>query len=209
MKRYMLSLLVCLCAATCFGKDTEVILTRKYTSAERQIIPEKTDQFQVQNIAFSSNEQVKSIVDAVNKLVNIINEEDFEHYVFSLYVYPLDDDTFCLQIESHDPMNDTKPLRENMLGAMKLGYRYFIVQKMPDLESLQKQLLVKAKGKIKFVREFELVTVKSNPTRTAIVADLKNGTLTFKELEICNVNKLENPAQGEEAEKDYHPTLLN
>ena len=90
-------------------------------------------------------------------------------------------------------MNDPKEMRDNMLGVVKIGYRYFMVQKMPNMEALQKSLFTKAKGKTKFIREFELVPYARRDTRTSILADFENGKVNIKELEICNINKLENP----------------
>lgn len=203
MKGYLLSILICFASVLCYGKDNEVIITRKYTSNESKIIPQKTDQFQVQNLALSTKEEVKVIVDAIGKMVSIINEDDYEHYVFSIYVYPNSANIYTVQIESHDPMTDSKEVRENMLGVAKIGYRYFIVQNVADLATLQSQLWEKAKGKIKFVREFELVTFKPEQTRTCLRAELSHGELKFKEMEICNVNKLQTPGTAEEAEKDY------
>ena len=58
MKSYMFMILMCLTSVLCYGKDNEVIITRKYTSSESNIIPQKTDQFQVQNLALSSKEEV-------------------------------------------------------------------------------------------------------------------------------------------------------
>ena len=83
----------------------------------------------------------------------------------------------------------------------KIRYSYFIVHHVQDLEALQSKLWEKAKGKIKFVREFELVSFKPEITRTCLLAELNHGELKFKE--ICNVNKLETPGVGEEAKKDY------
>ena len=65
MKSYMFMILMCLTSVLCYGKDNEVIITRKYTSSESNIIPQKTDQFQVQNLALSSKEEVKEIADAI------------------------------------------------------------------------------------------------------------------------------------------------
>ena len=203
MKSYMFMILMCLSSVLCYGKDNEVIITRKYTSSESNIIPQKTDQFQVQNLALSSKEEVKEIADAIGKMVNIINADDYEHYVFSLYVYPNSAHIYTVQIESHDPMTYSKEVRENMLGVAKIGYRYFIVHHVQDLEALQSKLWEKAKGKIKFVREFELVSFKPEITRTGLLAELNHGELKFKEMEICNVNKLQSPGIGEEAKKDY------
>ncbi|MGM9868027.1 MAG: hypothetical protein ACI30R_00165 [Sodaliphilus sp.] len=203
MKGYLLSMLICFATVLCYGKDNEVIITRKYTSSESKIIPQKTDQFQVQNLTLSTKEEVKEIVSAINKMVSIINEDDYEHNVFSIYVYPISPDTYTVQIEAHDPMTDTKEVRENMMGVAKIGYRYFIVHNVADLATLQSQLWEKAKGKIKFVREFELVSFKPEQTRTCLRAELTHGELKFKEMEICNVNKLDTPSEGKEAEKDY------
>lgn len=204
MKHLLLTLLIIMASSLCFAKEGEVILTRYYTQNESNIIPKKTDQFQVQNITLSTNESMKEVVTAINQMVSTINEEDFEHYVFSLYVYLNSNNNYSLQIEAHDPMNDPKTLRENMLGVAKIGYRYFIVQKMPALESLQKQLFVKSKGKTKFIREFELVQFARKETRTSLAADLDNGALTIKEFEVCNINKLENPSDAVKAELDYN-----
>ena len=134
-----------------------------------------------------------AIADAISQMVQAINNDDFEHYVFSLYIYPLNDGAYSIQVESHDPMNDPKEMRDNMLGVVKIGYRYFMVQKMPNMEALQKSLFTKTKGKTKFIREFELVPYARRDTHTSILAELENGKLNIKELEICNINKLENP----------------
>ena len=53
------------------------------------------------------------------------------------------------------------------------------------------------------MREFELVSFKPEITRTGLLAELNHGELKFKEMEICNVNKLQSPGIGEEAKKDY------
>ena len=60
------------------------------------------------------------------------------------------------------------------------------------MEALQKSLFTKTKGKTKFIREFELVPYARRDTHTSILAELENGKLNIKELEICNINKLEN-----------------
>ncbi len=193
MKHLLLTLLIVLSSTYGFAKDTEVILTRFYTQEEHSIIPDKTDQFQVQNIALSTDGDAKAIADAIGQMVQAINNDDFEHYVFSLYIYPLNDGAYSIQVESHDPMNDPKEMRDNMLGVAKIGYRYFMVQKMPNMEALQKSLFTKAKGKTKFIREFELVPYARRDNHTSILAELENGKLNIKELEICNINKLENP----------------
>ncbi len=193
MKYLLLTLTMLLCAGGYgFAKEGEVILTRFYTQTERKILPEKADQFQVQNLTLSTSTDVKDLVAAINHMAEVINNDDFEHYTFSLYVYRNSDNTYSIQIEAHDPMNDPKQLRDNVMGVVKIGYRYYIVQKMPDMEALQKKLYVKAKGKTKFIREFELVDIQRKETRTYILADTKNGELQYKELEICNVNKMDN-----------------
>lgn len=196
MKHILIALLLLLTSLNGIAKEGEVIVTRFYTQAERSILPNKTDQFQVQNITLSTGDEVKTIVDAINKMAKTINDEDFEHYVFSLFVYPQENGAYSIMIESHDPMNDPKQLRENMLGVAKIGYRYFIVQKMPALEALQKSLFTKAKGKTKFIREFELTQYPRKETRTCIDADIKNSDLLIRECEISGVNKLENPQQN-------------
>jgi len=48
MKHLLLTLLIVLSSTYGFAKDAEVILTRFYTQEEHSIIPDKTDQFQVQ-----------------------------------------------------------------------------------------------------------------------------------------------------------------
>ena len=181
MKHLLLTLLIVLSSTYGFAKDAEVILTRFYTQEEHSIIPDKTDQFQVQNIALSTDGNAKAIADAISQMVQAINNDDFEHYVFSLYIYPLNDGAYSIQVESHDPMNDPKEMRDNML------------QKMPNMEALQKSLFTKTKGKTKFIREFELVPYARRDNHTSILAELENGKLNIKELEICNINKLENP----------------
>ncbi len=194
MKYLLFTLMMLLWSNYCFAKEGEVIITRCYTQAERKILPDKVDQFQVQNIGLSTNTEVKDLITAINDMVKVVNDEDYEHYVFSLFVYANKEGAYSIQIEAHDPMNDPKPLRENMLGVIKIGYRYFLVQKMPDMGALQKKLFVKAKGKTKFIREFELVDFPRKETRTALLAILQNGNLQYQEQEICNVNKMENPA---------------
>lgn len=194
MKYLLLTLTMLLCAGGYgFAKEGEVILTRFYTQAERKILPEKADQFQVQNLTLSTSADVKDLVAAISHIADVINDNDFEHYTFSLYVYRnSDNSSYSIQIEAHDPMNDPKQLRDNVMGVVKIGYRYYIVQKMPDMEALQKKLYAKAKGKTKFIREFELVDIPRKETRTFILADTNNGDLQYKELEICNENKMGN-----------------
>lgn len=200
MKHILIALLLLLTSLNSFAKEGEVIVTRFYTQAERSILPNKTDMFQVQNISLSADDGVKPIVEAISNMANTINDEDFEHYVFSLFVYPQENGGHSIMIESHDPMNDPKQIRENTLGVLKIGYRYFIVQKMPALDTLQKALFKKAKGKIKFIREFELTQHPRKETRTCISADIANGELSIKECEISGVNKLEDTLLNTPAE---------
>ncbi|MDO4511391.1 MAG: hypothetical protein Q4B68_06215 [Bacteroidales bacterium] len=204
MRRFLFTVMILATAAMGFAKEGEVILTRYYTQAESHILPSKTDQFQVQNLVLNADEQTAPIVDAINRMLSIINDEDYEHYVFSLFVYPESDGNYNIQIEAHDPMHDPKPVRDNMMGVAKIGYRYFIVHKMPAIEQLQKALFKKAKGKTRFVREFELVTVARKTTRTSVAASLRDGALHFTEIEISNVNKLETPTDGVMEELDYN-----
>ncbi len=195
MKRIItLILLVVACVGIVQAKDKEVIVTMQITPYQRNKIPAKTDELKLKTLRLNEASVHPGFVAALQSLLQRVTAEDLDHITFQLQIEPAADgdgeNDLMVHITGFDLMLESAASRNEMMGALQVGYKYFIVKPTPLNKDLLKSLLVTQKEKIKFVREFELVANPVDVLNTQIDARWQQGELLLRRCVIADENKL-------------------
>ena len=202
MKKVTIIAITLMLAIFSYAKDGEVIMVKPFTQNQRSLLPDKTNEFQIQNISFKKDGPESKFIGNVATLLQQVVSDDYEHYVFQLLLFKDQEGKAKISISDYDPMEESQEGRKFMLGVMKIGHCYFIVKKMANNEQFEKMLYTKEKGKTKFVREFELVPVINKKSITSI-SGFFTDQLNIEELMIAGEDKLNSNGEAIQGPLDY------
>lgn len=182
MKKLM-TITVMLLAVLCVwaGDKLEVPLVEQLTEAERSALPDKTIQMELRQMKWSKKADIR-FVEALTSLMRTMCDTDGENYVYAVALDPQPDKTIDVYIQSQDILRGGGD-EKTYYGTMQMGRKYFVFLRSLDNELLLKSLLDKDKGKVNFVREYEIVEFKYQPQGAILIANWSDGqmqTMTFE-----------------------------
>ena len=187
-------LLAIACAGFMQAKDKEVIVTKQITPYQRNLIPAKTDELKLKTLTFKPGGIHAEFVHELQALMQRVATEDLDHITFTLNVEPMPDgnneNNLMVHITGFDLMNEPVASRDDIMGVMPVGYKYFIVKPSAANKALLQDIFKIEKIKIKFVREFELVANPIDILGTQVNAVWQEGSLQLKQCVISDENKL-------------------
>ena len=176
------------------AKDKEVILTMHITPYQRDKIPAKTDELKLKTLSLNENGEYAMFVQSLQPLLQRVANEDLDHITFRLVIEPSPEgdgvNDLTVRITGFDLMEEPASTRNELMGALQVGYKYFIVKPAPLNKKLLPKLLAVEKTKIKFVREFELLANPVDILNTQVDAEWQQGELLLKRCVISDENKL-------------------
>lgn len=187
-------LLAIACAGFMQAKDKEVIVTKQITPYQRNLIPAKTDELKLKTLTFKPGGIHAEFVHELQALMQRVATEDLDHITFTLNVEPMPDgnnvNNLIVHITGFDLMSEPVASRDDIMGVMPVGYKYFIVKPSAANKALLQDIFKIEKIKIKFVREFELVANPIDILGTQVNAVWQEGSLQLKQCVISDENKL-------------------
>ncbi len=163
------------------GDKLEVPLVEQLTEAERSALPDKTIQMELRQMKWSKKADIR-FVEALTSLMRTMCDTDGENYVYAVALDPQPDKTIDIYIQSQDILRGGGD-EKTYYGTMQMGRKYFVFLRSLDNELLLKSLLDKDKGKVNFVREYEIVEFKYQPQGAILIANWSDGqmqTMTFE-----------------------------
>lgn len=163
------------------GDKLEVPLVEQLTEAERSALPDKTIQMELRQMKWSKKADIR-FVEALTSLMRTMCDTDGENYVYAVALDPQPDKTIDVYIQSQDILQGGGD-EKTYYGTMQMGRKYFVFLRSLDNELLLKSLLDKDKGKVNFVREYEIVEFKYQPQGAILIANWSDGqmqTMTFE-----------------------------
>ena len=195
MKRIITIILLAIaCVGIVQAKDKEVIVTMQITPYQRNKIPAKTDELKLKTLALNEASVQPGFVAAFQSLLQRVAAEDLDHITFQLQIEPSADgdgeNDLMVHITGFDLMLEPAASRSELMGALPVGYKYFIVKPTPLNKKLLSKLFTAGKQKIKFVREFELVAHTVDVLNTQVSAQWQQGELQLRRCVIADENKL-------------------
>lgn len=187
-------LLAIACAGFMQAKDKEVIVTKQITPYQRNLIPAKTDELKLKTLTFKPGGIHAEFVHELQALMQRVATEDLDHITFTLNVEPMpegnNENNLMVHITGFDLMSEPVASRDDIMGVMPVGYKYFIVKPSAANKALLQDIFKIEKIKIKFVREFELVANPIDILGTQVNAVWQEGSLQLKQCVISDENKL-------------------
>lgn len=187
-------LLAIACAGFMQAKDKEVIVTKQITPYQRNLIPAKTDELKLKTLTFKPGGIHAEFVHELQALMQRVATEDLDHITFTLSVEPMpvgnNVNNLMVHITGFDLMSEPVASRDDIMGVMPVGYKYFIVKPSAANKALLQDIFKIEKIKIKFVREFELVANPIDVLGTQVNAVWQEGSLQLKQCVISDENKL-------------------
>ena len=195
MKRIITVILLAIaCVGIMQAKDKEVILTMQITPYQRDKIPAKTDELKLKTLSLNDNGEYALFVQSLQPLLQRVANEDLDHITFRLVIEPSPEgdgvNDLTVRITGFDLMLEPAASRAELMGALQVGYKYFIVKPTPLNKNLLSKMLTVEKQKIKFVREFELLANPVDILNTQVDAEWREGELQLSRCVISDENKL-------------------
>lgn len=184
-------LLAALCAWA--GDKYEVPMVIQLTEAERSTLPDKTIQMELRRMKFGKKADTR-FIEALTALMRTMCDTDGENYVYAVALDPQPDRTIDVYIQSQDILRGGGD-EKTYYGTMQIGRKYFVFARSLDNEQLLKSLLDKDKGKVNFVREYEIVEFKFQPQGAILIANWSDGQMQMMTFEANGENLLSNDEQ--------------
>lgn len=163
------------------GNKREVPLVVQITEAERSLMPDKTIEMELRQMKWGKKADIR-FVEALTALMHTMCDTDGNNYVYAIALDPQPDRTIDVYIQSQDILRGGGD-EKTYYGTMQIGRKYFVFLRSLDNERLLKSLLDKDKGKVNFVREYEIVEFKFQPEGAILIANWSDGqmqTMTFE-----------------------------
>ena len=146
-------LLAIACAGFMQAKDKEVIVTKQITPYQRNLIPAKTDELKLKTLTFKPGGIHAEFVHELQALMQRVATEDLDHITFTLNVEPMPDgnnvNNLMVHITGFDLMSEPVASRDDIMGVMPVGYKYFIVKPSAANKALLQDIFKIEKIKIK------------------------------------------------------------
>ena len=183
--------LTALCAWA--GDKHEVPMVVQLTEAERSTLPDKTIEMELRQMKFGKKADTR-FVEALTALMRTMCDTDGENYVYAVALDPQPDRTIDVYIQSQDILRGGGD-EKTYYGTMQIGRKYFVFVRSLDNERLLKSLLDKDKGKVNFVREYEIVEFKFQPQGATLIANWSDGQMQTMSFEANGENLLSTDEQ--------------
>lgn len=175
------------------GDKREVPLVVQLTEAERSLMPDKTIELELRQMKFGKKADAR-FVEALTAMMRTMCDTDGNNYVYAIALDPQPDRTIDVYIQSQDILRGGGD-EKTYYGTMQIGRKYFVFLRSLDNERLLKSLLDKDKGKVNFVREYEIVEYKSQPEGAILIANWSDGQMQTMTFEANGENLLSNDEQ--------------
>ena len=175
------------------GDKREVPLVVQLTEAERSLMPDKTIELELRQMKWGKKADIR-FVEALTALMRTMCDTDGNNYVYAIALDPQPDRTIDVYIQSQDILRGGGD-EKTYYGTMQIGRKYFVFLRSLDNERLLKSLLDKDKGKVNFVREYEIVEFKFQPEGAILIANWSDGQMQTMTFEANGENLLSNDEQ--------------
>ena len=175
------------------GDKREVPLVVQLTEAERSLMPDKTIELELRQMKFGKKADAR-FVEALTALMRTMCDTDGNNYVYAIALDPQPDRTIDVYIQSQDILRGGGD-EKTYYGTMQIGRKYFVFLRSLDNDRLLKSLLDKDKGKVNFVREYEIVEFKFQPEGAILIANWSDGQMQTMTFEANGENLLSNDEQ--------------
>lgn len=175
------------------GDKREVPLVVQLTEAERSLMPDKTIELELRQMKWGKKADIR-FVEALTALMRTMCDTDGNNYVYAIALDPQPDRTIDVYIQSQDILRGGGD-EKTYYGTMQIGRKYFVFLRSLDNERLLKSLLDKDKGKVNFVREYEIVEYKFQPEGAILIANWSDGQMQTMTFEANGENLLSNDEQ--------------
>ena len=141
------------------AKDDEIIVTRQFTSSQRNTLPEKTLTVEMKRLEFGKKAQA-GLVDAITRVMDTIAQEDYQNRTFVLLLEPKEGGQVSVAARNDDIVTRGRQDASIYYGTLEHRRYHFVLLTSRDngplLDATFKRL-----GKVKFVQEFEFVDFKT------------------------------------------------
>lgn len=168
MKRFIITLTAAmLVAGSLWAKDDEVIVTRQFTTGQRNVLPEKTISVEVKRLT-PNKKADGGLIEAINQVMDTIAMEDYQNRTFVLLLEPNTEGEVSIAVRSDDIVTRGSKDATIYYGSLEHNRYHFVVLAREDNLALLERTF-KRQGKLKFVQEFEFVDFKTPnyPTNVA------------------------------------------
>lgn len=160
MKRLLFTLIAAmLVAGSLQAKDDEVIVTRQFTSSQRDVLPEKTLTVEMKRLTFAKKADA-GLVDAITQVMDTIAQEDYQNRTFVLLLEPKEGGEIAIAARNDDIVTQGRQDASIYYGTLEHRRYHFVLLTSKDNAALLEGTF-KRQGKVKFVQEFEFVDFKT------------------------------------------------
>lgn len=161
MKRLFITLMVVLTTASGLmaRNDDEIIVTRQFTSGQRNSLPEKTIIVEMKRLVPAKKADT-GLIDAINQVMDTIAQEDYQNRTFVLLLEPKASGEISIAAHSDDIVTRGRKNQDVYYGSLDHNRYHFVVLMNKDNLPLLEQTF-KRQGKVKYVQEYEFVDFKT------------------------------------------------
>ena len=156
MKRLLVTLIVAMSVAcSLYAKDDEVIVTRQFTTGQRNMLPEKTITVEMKRLTFAKKADA-SFIDAITQVMDTIAQEDYLNRTFVLLLEPKGEGEIAIAARHDDIVTRGHQNQTMYYGTFEhKRYNFVLLTSKDNMQVLERTF--KRQGKVKFVQEFELL----------------------------------------------------
>ena len=168
MRRLLMTLIAAtLVAGSLQAKDDEVIVTRQFTSAQRNVLPEKTLTVEAKRLIFDKKADA-SLVEAIIQVMDTIAQEDYQNRTFVMLLEPKDNGEIAIAVRNDDIVTQGRKDASIYHGTLEYHrYHFVLLTRKDNIQLLERTF--KHQGKVKFVQEFEFVDFKTQLYPTNVI----------------------------------------
>ena len=169
MKRLLIILTAAvLTAGSLWAKDDEVIVTRQFTTGQRNALPEKTVTVEMKRLTPTKKADT-ALLDAIELVMDTIAREDYQNRTFVLMLESRAGGEVAIAAQSDDIVTRGKLDASIYYGTLEHNRYHFVILESKDNQELLERTF-KRQGKVKFVQEFEFVDFKTPNYPTNVIA---------------------------------------
>ena len=172
------------------ARDDEVIVTRQFTSSQRNVLPEKTLSVEMKRLSFSKKADA-GLINAITVVMDTIAQEDYQSRTFVLLLEPKEDGDIAIAARNDDIVTRGRQDGTIYYGTLVHRRYHFVLLTSKDNARLLEQTF-KRQGKVRFVQEFEFVDFKTPVYPTNVIGRWSPG----KGLRLLTVSINEEPEHG-------------
>ena len=196
MKRLLITLITAmLLAGTMWARVDEIIVTRQFTSSQRNVLPEKTITVEMKRLTINKNANA-SLVDAIMLVMDTIAQEDYQSRTFVLLLEPKEGGEVAIAAHNDDIVTRGSKDGSIYYGTLEHKRYHFVLLTSKGNSQLLEETF-KRQGKVKFVQEFEFVNFKTPLYPTSVIGRWS----PVKGLRLATVSINEEPDDDKNANK--------